>query len=344
MKQMKNKSVFFLTGAILILCASFAIMSCGNDPQQKVQEINAGAFAIDCTRAPLNSANKNQCGAFVFDPNLLTRADIAGKEFTVEAWIKNKASGKLNGGIFSRYGGVGGMALYVKDDVLKFRVKVGSNYFTLAANVSLPANEWRHVAGVLANANHTGVHSACAGAESQTPHMDIYVNGIFSGCASTDSKFVPTDEPPATGENPYSKIFMGIVPDLVGTKNVDENTDGVADETNHCTVNPSDPVDPKYNPGLDGLCHDQRFEGMIDEVRFWAVARTPEAIVNCMGNELDHASALCRIDTTTLKGYWRFNEGEGASANDISGYGFAGAIFSPFSFDFKDAWTTDSPL
>ena len=70
-----------------------------------------------------------------------------------------------------------------------------------------------------------------------------------------------------------------------------------------------------------------RFDGVIDEVRFWTVARTETQIQLCMGQELSfNEKGDCYMDDAILKGYWRFNEGEGSSVADISGGGSSGGM------------------
>lgn len=56
---------------------------------------------------------------------------------------------------------------------------------------------------------------------------------------------------------------------------------------------------------------ERHFEGMIDEVRVWSVARTGEQIRNNMISELTGSE-------TGLEGYWKFNEGSGFYAYDSS--------------------------
>jgi hypothetical protein len=51
------------------------------------------------------------------------------------------------------------------------------------------------------------------------------------------------------------------------------------------------------------------FNGAIDEVRFWDVARTASEISGNMNAEIDGATA-------SLRGYWRLNENSGTVAND----------------------------
>jgi hypothetical protein len=62
-------------------------------------------------------------------------------------------------------------------------------------------------------------------------------------------------------------------------------------------------------PSWDDL--NKRFNGIIDEVRLWDVARTQQEIQQTMHQELDGSEQ-------GLVGYWKFNEGTGNTAYDIS--------------------------
>jgi hypothetical protein len=62
------------------------------------------------------------------------------------------------------------------------------------------------------------------------------------------------------------------------------------------------------------------FEGFIDEVRLWNVARTQTEIQENMMNELTGSE-------NGLAAYWQFNEGQGSIANDSSQNNNQGTLF-----------------
>ncbi|HUN81289.1 MAG TPA: FG-GAP-like repeat-containing protein [Phycisphaerae bacterium] len=78
---------------------------------------------------------------------------------------------------------------------------------------------------------------------------------------------------------------------------------------------------------------EEGFDGLIDEVRLWNVARTEQQIrddrtLKLIGNEAG------------LVGYWRFDEGSGQSVNDSSPFGNHGVLGSGVSSESQDpAWS-----
>jgi parallel beta-helix repeat protein len=71
------------------------------------------------------------------------------------------------------------------------------------------------------------------------------------------------------------------------------------------------------------------FNGIIDEVRVWNYARTPEEIISDMNHVLMGPKA-------GLVGYWRFDEGSGQIAHDSSGNGNDAQLGSTPSQDSAD--------
>jgi hypothetical protein len=65
---------------------------------------------------------------------------------------------------------------------------------------------------------------------------------------------------------------------------------------------------------------EQAFEGQIDEVRVWDIARTPIEIANAYSKTLSAGEAAA---LPNLKGYWNFDDG---TPNDLSAYGNHGAL------------------
>jgi len=97
---------------------------------------------------------------------------------------------------------------------------------------------------------------------------------------------------------------------------------------NFVTQNPGNTIGiGRLEYDLDGLSNTPTLDGVIDEVRFWTVARTASQIQTCMSQELG-IEGDCQIDSS-LKGHWRFNEGSGTSVYDFSGNGYSGTIQSP---------------
>jgi hypothetical protein len=300
-QQIKGRSPLFLVSAILVLCAGFIIEGCG-DPELKTTDSKKGQCAIDFTRAGDDTG-------IVYAGND-SFPSIEGKQLTVEAWIKPKPTSTpaSPGGIFGRYDNGGGILLKVNDNIPTFvmRVMVASSTdpnvtstvdYTVQGTTALVQNVWNHIAGVLVNDDHTNtsgdgdVHGACGGAEDDRPHLDLYVNGHFVDCAAT---FGDPDD------------------DAVGPQGVSNPSSfGSSSDSNFATI---------------GLA-DSPFEGVIDEVRLWTVARTSTELNACVGRELSTSGeGECGINPDILKGYWRFNECEHADALDWSGAGSKGVI------------------
>jgi hypothetical protein len=286
-----NFSLLLIIG-IIILCISFLVISCGRGPKRKAPVSETGQFSIDFSLSPENNAA-------IFGQNK-SISSIKGTEITVEAWVKRRTNpSDLNGGIFGRLDAVG-TTLYVKSNTPKFAIKrllpdvptstpgvTSTEEFIVGATSTLINNVWTHIAGLLVNDSHSHPTSTSCTFDVMTekPHLDIYIDGEFSNCATTKKQFA---------EEPGSKqVSIGVIG--------------------------GQPID-----GIDGSA---RFNGVLDEVRFWRIARTQNQIQNCIGQELSfYEPGDCRIDLSILEGYWRLNEGEGHTAKDFSGNGINGGV------------------
>jgi hypothetical protein len=77
------------------------------------------------------------------------------------------------------------------------------------------------------------------------------------------------------------------------------------------------------------------FDGLLDEVRVWTVARTGAQIAGAMNHWLQGNEA-------GLVAYWRFDEGSGDSAFDATGRGHTGRLGNAAGADANDPrWTAD---
>jgi len=314
LQWIKSKSLFFLISGIFLIGAVFIFISCGAGPFLKVFEANKGAFAIDLSLAPAPSTF-----AAVYTGNA-NFPSIAGNELTIEAWVKSKTA-TLSGGIFSRYDAAG-IVMWVKNNVPKFAIRIAtsptSTDYTVSSGdtTTLTDGQWHHIAGVLVNSAHTShaTSTTCTTTvRAETPHVDIYVDGVFKDCATTSSQ----------GAND---------PNMASVRDVEGNTAQIG------------LLDPQYTPYVDSISSSPLFQGVIDEVRLWTVARTQAQIQACMYQELSLTGGDCGIDFTILKGYWRFNEGTGSDIIDSSGHGSNGWIESPSGISWVNGWASGYPF
>ena len=84
------------------------------------------------------------------------------------------------------------------------------------------------------------------------------------------------------------------------------------------------------SPGFPGRV----FDGKIDEVRIWNIARTAEEIKNSMNTNL--GSTILGSETSGLVGYWSMDEGEGQTLNDLSFFKNDAVLGSSSSEDSSD--------
>ena len=78
------------------------------------------------------------------------------------------------------------------------------------------------------------------------------------------------------------------------------------------------------------------FDGHLDEIRVWNVARTPAEVEAAMFTRVNFEAGLV--------GYWRFDDASGAVAADSSGNGFDGALETlPADAGPGPVWSTEVP-
>ncbi len=243
----------------------------------------------------------NAAGSLVRIPNN-NLPSIADKGFTVEAWVKSKTS-NLNGGIFSYYDNANGTVMWVKNNEPKFRI------------VDVEGFE-------------TGIHPsstlAVASGGSMVRDTRYHIAGILINSAHS---------------HPESESCSAAV--MAETPHLDIHVNG---EFKNCASTggqfADDPSEDLLIGGFQmGMINYFRWEtnldGIIDEVRFWTVARTQQEIQQCMNYELGFV-LQCQVDSSILKGYWRFDEGTGAVVADSSGNGYSGEILLSSSIDNRN--------
>jgi hypothetical protein len=331
----------------------FLIISCGRGPKRKAQSSDKGQFALDFSLSPGDLAFATIVNRFF--------PSIEDKELTLEAWVKRETNiSNLNGAVFAR-ADTKGAVLYVKDNEPKFAIRyarfatstlstlltsspprtpsikqeqtnalnplkcedidVTSTECGVGSNFSLLNKVWTHIAGVLVDKKHIHPTSSSCSSDvmAQTPHLDFYINGEFADCATSEENFA---------EDPVLSHLAR------------ENPDDFLNRADIGNVGVNIEVDETINILT-------RYDGLIDEVRFWTIARTQDQIQKCMGQELSFSgSGDCLIDSNTLKGYWRLNEGEGHDITDFSGHGLNGGIeFTPPVTKWDGGWVlSDAPI
>ena len=300
MERGKNKTArrrpalstaFFLTG-ILIISLSLMLSNCGK-AQQKSIITDGGAFAIDLSLA----SGAKQGLVVLVNPNI-NHPNLDGTEFTVEAWVKSTSN--ANGAIFSRFGTgtSGGIALYSATSTARFVLRIPTSGSTSAdyivnSAVNINNGAWHHIAAVLVNiahSTHATSTSCTTTVRSETPHLDIYVDGTFRNCATTwgNADDSASEAQFANSTGVFDKAFLG-----------------------------------RMDATLDGITISEHFDGIIDEVRLYRVAKTAADINATMNRDLNN-SEIASVD---LISYWRNNVGIGSIATESSGGGYNGTIF-----------------
>lgn len=189
--------------------------------------------------------------------------------------------------------------------------------YTVSSSASIARNAWSHIAGMLVNKDHSG-SDGCTG-----PHIDILVNGVNKGCATT-----------------------------LGGTSADGDIDNAANNDNSSGKLGAD------LSGIMGYAHNpadgsigSSFQGAIDEARLWTNDRTAY-ITTCKDVELAYNSGVCGRVDTGLIAYMRFNEGEGHSVTDLAGLGSGGKEYKEVNVgdcppegwcEWNTGWTSNVP-
>ncbi|MBI5049827.1 MAG: LamG domain-containing protein [Nitrospirae bacterium] len=304
----KRNLLLFIAGIFILTAAGFLLTSCGAGPQTKVTEPENGDFALQFTGAEYVRADITQGQG----------SSLRNKPVTVEAWVKTTATTLTT--IFAR-GATTGAILFVDNGAncaAAGRVGFTDGDVFVCSTAAKNDGAWHHLAGVIANADHSTVHAECSCAtivcgdldsdlsyRDEIPHIDFYVDGVFQDCAAPSSSIYP-----AGIDN--------------GTNAMGANPDGVGSNLS------ATPVD---------------FTGTIDEVRIWGAARTENQIQQCMRQELGVTGGVCGIDSSILEGYWKLNEGTGHKATDASGHGIDGSKYiSATSANWDGGWVSGYPF
>ena len=110
--------------------------------------------------------------------------------------------------------------------------------------------------------------------------------------------------------------------------------DGVLQETFANTANST--IDVTVEEKYIGHRNGGYFDGHLDEMRVWNVARTPDQLMEGMSTRVNFEAGLV--------GYWRFDDATGDVAADSSGAGFDGTLETePEAVGPGPAWSTDVP-
>jgi hypothetical protein len=257
-------------------------------------------------------------------PNTLSQADIGSGDFTVEFWVKGNIAPGINdrpgrpAGSYNDYAWIEGHVVIDRDidgasqrdwgiSLRGGRVEFGTGAgdsggfdHTLVGGTAVLDGTWRHVAVVRE-----------AGTKS------IYVDGVLDGSGfggTHDISFPDTGVTQAThcsGQSFGHYMVLGA-----------EKHDYDQFEEPGCAVPP--PGNVQY----------PSFNGWMDEVRIWNVARNPA----------DIAADRMRIFATLpggLVAYWRFEEGSGTTLADAVPGNPSGTLIAGATGNGE--WSTDVP-
>ncbi len=157
----------------------------------------------------------------------------------------------------------------------------------------------------------------------------MYLNGQSGNFATHSLVLVLKNEtgPPSISWSPDSTVSLARWQHVAATydgatSNVKLYIDGV-EQTLAQTSAPSGPL--RDNSTFDLLIGNSgglsyTFDGVIDEVRVWNLARSPDDLAASMGQPLEG-------DEDGLVGYWRMNEGNGSVLSDGSDNGNDGEVY-----------------
>jgi len=196
LKQFKAKLLLFLISGILFLSLGFIFVSCGQGPTLKTEDTNKGAYAIDFSPGP-------GAGAFI-SVSGNNFPSITNQPFTVEAWVKGSSS--IDTPIFSHSDQSNGILVYLQSNVVKAVLGYGSSTGTAVTSGTSLTTSWQHVAVVLAPAHTAADHGTNAnctsGSRGTNPHIDTYIDGIFTACGATGTTTGYAEDP--SGDDRYA--------------------------------------------------------------------------------------------------------------------------------------------
>ncbi len=333
-----RKIVLSLTG-ILIL-SIFVLAGCGSGPQQ-TSVADTGAFAVDFTKAPgvigFIALGQPTDGVKSLEGKELTvEAWVRTNQMVV-----NKTSTPKSllpyGTIFGLGSDFEGINLWINEnqnvqfEMLAYPgVSLALPTFARSSTALSKANKWYHIAAVLVNEDHGDGDAddhQCTPSDrdgdgeddnTEKPHIDIYMDGEFDNCGSAGAvkdsvtgewsggftgplKFVRSQQfVCASGADETLGVVEGV--DYVIEDGVCYPLDRHLNKFKFGGTIGRSPSDWWWQTGSTGrLTPAKRFSGVIDEVRFWNVARTKAEINANKDKEIEPQDNLI--------GYWRFNEG-----------------------------------
>jgi len=276
---------FFIAGAFILSLGLF-ISGCGQGPTLKTVNAEKKSSALNFTKTDSDPSYNDKEHYVAASEGV----NLADSDITVEAWIMTTIT---NANILERSFGAGSTTRVF----LTLENGKAKGFSAVSSNTPINDNTWHHIATVLSGEGHNHPQSSsCTLATMANSHADIYIDGVFEACASAST-------------------FNSDIDNCKGSVLVD----------NECKVKDK-PCSIVIGYNADGI--------IIDELRLWKTARDKSAnpidtgenlIKKCKGQELGLGNGNCDVASPGLVGYWKFNEGTGASVNDHSGIGNSGA-------------------